>query len=151
MDLLINTSALDRSAAAVDSAASFVALSGPDSFPQLVLGTVEPITVQFLNKASTYETWTADPTYIVTVSLGVVTADGSKDYADATLSGVIANGKSGSLPLTGNQLASAMAAYRCGRVRGGFAVMTLQFAVTDPSTNKRVYAQLPVAVADKVS
>lgn len=151
MDLLILTSALDRSVAAITSATDTAVLSGPDDFPQLVLGTTEPMTVKHLSAASTYETWSYDPTYTVKVALGNLTATGLDSFAEATLSTVITNqGKSGNLSLTTARLASAMSCAFNTTRPGARVVMTLQVTVTDPSGNNRVFAQLPVSVRGTV-
>ncbi len=153
MDLLINTSAKDRSAAAVDGFASFAALTGPDAFPQLVLGTLEPITLKFLSAASTYETWTADPTYTMSLSLGLKTPDGQEDFADsAAIATLITNGKSGALDLTGPSILSHVRTIlACFPINRRDVILTLQVAVTDPLGGKRVFAQLPVQVNGKVA
>lgn len=153
MDLLINTSALDRSAAAVDGAASFVALSGPDQFPQLVLGTTEPITLKFLSAASTYETWTDDVTYTMVVSLGYKTPSGLLDLADGIIAAQIVNGKSGSLTLTGAKIADQVRWILacCSSWNRTDVILTLQVSVTDAGGLRRVFAQLPVQVNGKVA
>lgn len=151
MDLLILTSALDRSAAAITSAADVTPLDGPDDFPQLVIGTTEPITVKHLSAASAYEEWSDDPDYTVSVALGTLTATGLDVYASAALSDVITDGKSGSLALTTSALANALAARLGWACRPRAFILTLQVAVTDPEGNRRVYAQLPVALKGTVS
>lgn len=133
------------------SAAVTTALSGPDAFPQLVLGTTEPITVKHYSAASTVETWSYDPTYTVVASLGVLTPSGLEVYAEATLSTVITLlGKSGDLALTTARLVSAMANILSTRPNATRATLTLQISVTDPTGNKRVFAQLPVTVVGTV-
>jgi hypothetical protein len=145
MELLILTSALDRSASAITSASNVTALAGPDAFPQLVAGTTEPITVKHLSAASTFESWSDDPLYTVIASLGKLTTSGLDVYAEATLSDVIADGKGGNLPLTTSRLVDALRNWRFPR-----SVLTLQITVVDPTGNKRVFAQLPVTVLGTV-
>lgn len=150
MDTFILTSTKDRSAAAITSASDTTALVGPDGFPQLVLGTTEPITAKFLTSASAYESWSGDATYDVTVSLGALTADGLSAYSTATLSTAISNGKSGDLALTTQALVDACKLFLSQRPRAPSLGLTLQFDVTDPSGNKRTYAQLPVTLNFRV-
>lgn len=150
MDLLILTTATDRSLAAITSATDVTALEGPDAFPQLVLGTNEPLTVKHLSAASTYEAWSADAAYTVTASLGVITAQGLLAYTTATLSTVISNGKSGTLNLTTSELVSAASCGMHAWPPRQSLVLTLQITVTDGSGNKRVYAQLPVRLNGSV-
>lgn len=150
MDLLIYTGALDRSSAAATSASDLTALVGPDAFPQLVLGTTEPLTAKFLSAASTYESWSGDATYAVTASLGWLTPDGLQVFAEATLSTAISNGKSGELALTTTALCEALRIALGCRPRATSVEMVLQLTVTDPSGNRRAYAQLPVTVNGRV-
>lgn len=153
MDLLINTAALDKSAAAVGAAATFLPLTGPDDFPQLVLGTTEPITLKFLSAASTFETWSDSLLYTMAVSIGRKTPTGLLDFADATLATVITNGKSGSLALTGSRIADEMRFILacCSNWNRTDVILTLQVKVTDPSGNVRCFAQIPVQVNGKVA
>lgn len=149
MDLHLNTAALDLSAAAVNSVAGFVALEGPDDFKQLVLGTTEPLAVDFLTGASAYETWSNDATYVVSAALGQLTATGLESYATATLSSVTTHGKSGNLALTTTALSNALRLLLCGlRTAVG---LTLQITVTDPTGAARIYAQLTVQVNGSVT
>ncbi len=156
MDLLILTTALDKSAAAMTSITNATALIPPGELPQLVIGTTEPITLKFLTAVSTYETWTADATYTMKVDIGALTANGLKVYASATIANLISNGKSGSIALTTAALVTAISAdfarwnhqsinplVRC---RAPFATLILQVTVTDPAAAKRVFAQFPVTV-----
>lgn len=149
MELFILTSTKDRSAAAITSASDTTALVGPDDFPQLVLGTTEPLTTKFLSAASTYETWADDPTYTVTASLGALSADGLSVFAEGTLSTVITDGKSGELDLTTAALVDAVRLAICNP-RQTAVLMTLQITVTDPDGNRTVPAQLPVQVNCRV-
>jgi hypothetical protein len=145
MDLFILTTALDRSAAAITSAAVVTPLVGPDDFPQLVLGTQEPFTVRHLSAAGAFETWSADPLYTVTVTLGRLSANGMDALATADLSSVVTNGKAGSLSLTTQALSDAIRALRFPR-----GTFVLQVTVTDDSGNKRVFAQIQVTVVGSV-
>lgn len=149
MDLFILTSTKDRSAAAITSASDVTPLVGPADFPELVLGTTEPLTVKFLTGASAYETWSDDPTYTVTASVGYLSADGLAVFAEGALSTVVSDGKSGSLSLNTVALADALRFALTGRQSK--VGMTLQIAVTDASGDRRVYAQLPVFVNGRVS
>lgn len=148
MDLLILTTAKDRSAAAITSASDTTALEGPEGFPQLVLGSNEPLTLKFLSAASTYESWSADATYTMTASLGYLSATGLDVLTESTISTLITNGKSGTLSLTTTDIVNAMDLAITGRRDS--VLMTLQITVTDASANRRVYAQLPVQVNARV-
>lgn len=150
MDLLILTSIKDRAASAITSASDVTPLSGPSDFPELVVGTTEPMTVKHLSAASTYETWSYDAAYTVVVALGIITAAGLKVYASGTLSSIISSqGKSGNLALTSSTLVNALTEILGSRTTGR-TTMTLQVTVTDGSGNKRVFAQLPVTVRGTV-
>jgi hypothetical protein len=151
MDLLIYTGAKDRSQSAATSASDVTALEGPDDFPQLVLGTTEPLTAKFLSAASTYESWSDDSTYTVTASLGYLTSTGLDVFAEATLSTVISDGKSGDLALDTTALAEALRQAIDGHPRRTAVQMTLQITVTDADGDRRIYAQLPVQVNGRVS
>lgn len=150
MLLLINTSAKDRTAAAVDGVASFTSLVGPADFEQLVAGSVEPITLKFLSAASAYETWSADATYTMSLAIGTRTPAGTADLAGATIPTLTTNGKTGSLDLTGPDLAGGFIDCYSGLARR-YVILTLEVAVTDPSGNKRIFAQLPVQVNGRVA
>jgi hypothetical protein len=148
--LFIYTGATDLSAAAVTSAASVTPLVGPDDFRQLVLGTTEPLTVKFLSAASTYESWSDDPTYTVTASLGELTPDGLSLYAEATLDTAVADGKSGDLALTTVALVDAARFATSCRPRATAMQLVLQITVTDPAGARRAYAQLPLTLNFRV-
>lgn len=150
MDLYILTSIKDRTASAITSASNVTALSGPTDFPELVVGTTEPITVRHLSAASTYESWSYSESYTIAVALGILTSAGIKVYASGTLGTVIpSEGKSGNLALTTSALVNALTEILGTRTTGK-ATMTLQVTVTDGSGNKRVFAQLSVTVRGTV-
>lgn len=148
--LFIYTGATDLSAAAVTSAASLTPLEGPGAFRQLVLGTTEPLTVKFLSAASTYESWSDDPTYTVTASLGELTPDGLALYTESALSTVVADGKSGDLVLTTVPLIDAARFSTSCRPRATALQVVLQITVTDPAGARRAYAQLPLTLNFRV-
>jgi hypothetical protein len=151
MDLLIKTTGItDLTLAAVTSATDLTPLVGPDDFPQLVLGSTEPITLKFLTAASTYASFTADPTYRMIVSLGLVTADGLENYAETELLTAISDGKSGNLALTSTALIDAVECAFAGNWRASTVQLTLQVTVTDPSGYRRAYAMLPVTLWGRV-
>ena len=151
MDLVIKTTSItDLSAAAMTSVSDMTALTGPDGFSQLVLGSTEPITLKFVTAASTYAAFTADATYQMIVSLGWISSDGLQDYAETELTTLISNGKSGNLALTSTALIDAVACAFQANPRATSVQMTLQITVTDPSGYRRVYAMLPVTLWGRV-
>lgn len=151
MDLFIRTAGVtDLSAAIVTSASDMTALGAPDQLPQLVLGTTEPITAKFLTGASAYETWTADPAYVVMASIGCITSDGTENLAEAELSTVIANGKSGSLALTTVALIDAIDDAFVLNRSARTVELTMQITVTDPTGAKRAYAIFPITIWGRV-
>lgn len=151
MDLIIRTAGVtDISAAAVTSASDLTALTAPDELPQLVLGTTEPMTVKFVSAAGTFEAWSDDPTYEVMIALGIVTALGTDNYADAELATVISDGKSGNLALDTVALVNAVHDAMLRNRRANTVQLVLQVYVTDPSGNRRTYAMLPVTLWGRV-
>lgn len=150
MDLLIYTGETNPAQSLVTSASDLTRLDLPDDLRQLVLGTVEPLTVKFLSAASTYESFSADPSYVVVASLGYLTAEGLDVFAETTLSTAIADGKSGNLScdtaaLSLNLRAALVRPYQTQ------AQFVLQISVTDPNGNRRVWAQAPVWVNGRVT
>lgn len=151
MDLIIRTTGTtDLTAAAVTSASDLTPLTAPEDLPQLTLGATEPVTVKFVSAASTYESWSDDPSYSMVVSLGYVTSRGTENLTDAELSTVISEGKSGNLPLTTVALVNAIDDEFLRNKRANTVQLVLQVSVTDPSGNRRVYAMLPVTVWGRV-
>lgn len=146
MDLFINTSSKDLTTAAVASASDFTALDTLTDLPQLVAERTEPFTVKFLSSSNTYESWSASPTYTVRLALGLITADGTQDFAEATLSTIVANGKSGALDLTPDTVTAAMRSACVGYGRKSSARFVLEVLVTDDAGKVRTWAQLPVRV-----
>jgi hypothetical protein len=86
----------------------------------------------------------------VIVSLGLVTSNGLENYAEATLSTAVANGKSGYLALTTTDLIDAIDLAFHENTRAKTVQLVLQVSVTDPSGYRHVYAMLPITVWGRV-
>ncbi len=135
----------DKTAAAVASVTDSTVL---EDVGNLLLGDSEPLIVKFTSGSSA-PSFAGDATYSLTVAIGVVTSDGSRDYVSTTSFSTVSGGWSGRLSLTTTDLISAV------NVLGGNsrncqmpgAWLTLQIRVTNPSGNIVTYALLRVFIA----
>jgi hypothetical protein len=144
VNLYIDTTATDLTAAAVVSAANLTPIDTTNDLPPFVLGRTEPIEVEFLTGANAYASWSTDATYVVSVALGEQTVDGSQNYVEVNLDTATEHGKSGYLACTTATLYSALYNVLVGRPRASAALFVLEVNVLGPDGGRRTYAQLPV-------
>lgn len=144
MDLVINVDALDKSQAAVVSAADLTAV---DELRQLVLGTQEPLSIVFVDEDGAVVSWQASGSVTIAVGLGSPNVNGEATLT-ATDDFTAANPRVGELNLNTAALRQALYQFCAGRTPGSW--LTLEIAKTDASGSTETLALLNVFVKWRV-
>ena len=153
MNLVIDTTALDKSLAAVTAIGNPVAVS---ALQDLTVGDNEPFQVLFTAGSAGIPSWVGTPGYTCTVGIGLLDVDGLANYCSAVLATSVAGGYSGTLSLTTQQLYDNLKLQvgssvdwtrfptnlRTPYARPYGAWMNMQITITDPSGNVVTYADL---------
>ncbi len=153
MNLVIDTTALDKSAAAVTAIGNPVAVT---DLQELTVGDNEPMQVTFTAGTAGAPSWAGQAGYIATVGIGMLDVDGLANYCSTILGTPITAGWSGVLSLNTQQLYDNLK-FQVGSAvdwtrfptntrvpypRPNGAWMNMQITITDPSGNLVTYADL---------
>ncbi len=141
MNLFVYTGASALSSALVNSATDLTAISRA---PDIAYGDSEPLAIQFLSAASTFEPWTVVGGYTVSVAVGPLGGDGAGWPATSNFT-FASNTFSGRLSLTGESIAGAIAA--AVAKNQPYAELWIQVRVTSPAGQTETYARRKINVA----
>lgn len=161
MILVIDTTALDKSAAAVTAIGNPTALT---DLQQLTVGDNEPFDVTFTAGSAGAPAWAGTAGYICTVGIGVLDVDGLANYASAILATPKTAGWTGAMGLNTQQLYDNVKYWvgsavdwsrfptgtRTPYARPNGAWLAMQITITDPSGNVVTYADLRIFVRVRV-
>lgn len=148
MELVINTDAYDKTAAAVTSVTDLTAL---EELETLVLGDKEPLTIYFVDEDKAVPSWVTDSTTALAVGLGNPNVDGSDLFTSTTSFTISGSSRVGTLSLNTTALRTAVYnALIYAGCRQNQALFTLQIRKTDASGNYETLGLLPVFVANRV-
>lgn len=161
MNLVIDTTALDKSNSVVTAIGSTTPVTG---LQELTVGDNEPVQILFTAGAAGTPAFAGAAGYTCTVGLGMLDVDGLANYCSAVLGTPVASGWSGILGLTTQQLYDSLkflvgsavdwSRFPTGtrtpypRPPGGW--MALQVTITDLSGNIVTYADLRIFVRVRV-
>lgn len=147
MILYLDTTAADKTAAAITSTTDFTALA---TLQTLTLGDSEALTLHFMASSGVYATWATDATYSISVGLGNVSTDATRLYSATTSFSIVGSTRTGRLALDTFQLRGAIydAITGYSHRTGGFLWLHIRY--TDPNGYYVTVAMLRIWVEARV-